>query len=64
MSETQSRSGGAEKLLKMTLKFDNTEKGCKAKRVAQRMMNLHERYIVEELRRLGYSNHFSSEIYA
>jgi hypothetical protein len=48
----------------MTIKFANTEKGKKARRIALGMGDVIERYIVEELRLRGYSNHFTSEAYA
>ena len=47
-----------------TLKFKNTTKGQKAKAIAKSMGNVLEIAIIEELRLRGYSNHFTTEIYA
>ena len=46
------------------LKFKNTAKGQKAKAIAKKMVNELEIAIVEELRLRGYSNHFTTELYA
>jgi hypothetical protein len=47
-----------------TLKFKNTAKGQKAKAIAKSMGNVLEIAIIEELMLRGYSNHFTTEIYA
>jgi len=52
------------KLAKTTLEFTNTLKGKKAKAIAKSLGKVSEMAIIEELRLRGYSNYFSTELYA